>query len=89
MRCRAEQCFSGIVSTGAATFWPMKYKRIEYKILQTTSRGIWAWSFDPPKAIPVIGRSKGGRPDAIAAVQRAIDKWHKSKAVEAQDGRTA
>jgi len=65
----------------------MKYKRIEYKILQTTSRGVWAWSFDPPKATRVNGRSKGVRPEAIAAVQRAIDKWHKSKAVEAEDRR--
>jgi hypothetical protein len=61
----------------------MKYKSIEYKILQTTTRGVWAWSFDPPKAVEINGKSKGGRSDAVAAVQRAIDKWRKSKADEA------
>jgi hypothetical protein len=58
----------------------MKYKDIEYKILQTTTPDVWAWSFDPPKAIPVQGKTKGSRPIATAAVQRAIDKWLKANA---------
>jgi hypothetical protein len=53
----------------------MKYKGIEYKILQTTTPDVWAWSFDPPKAIPVQGKTTGSRPIAAVAVQRAIDKW--------------
>jgi len=53
----------------------MKYKGIEYKVLQTTTPEVWAWSFDPPKAIPVQGKTKGARAHADAAVQRAIDKW--------------
>jgi hypothetical protein len=65
----------------------MKYKRIEFKILQTTTRGLWAWSFHPPRAMAVYGKSKGGRADAIAAVERAIDNWRKSKAAAGVIGR--
>jgi hypothetical protein len=43
---------------------------------------VWAWSFDPPKAIPVQGKTKGSRPIATAAVQRAIDKWLKANAAD-------
>jgi hypothetical protein len=53
----------------------MKYKGIEYKVLQTTTPDVWAWSFDPPKAIPTQGKTKGSRPVAVVAVQRAINKW--------------
>jgi hypothetical protein len=61
----------------------MKYKGIEYKILQTKTPDVWAWSFDPPKAIPVQGKMKGSRSLAAAAVQRAIDTWLKANADDA------
>jgi hypothetical protein len=63
----------------------MKYKGVEYKVLQTTSRDVWAWSFEPPKAVPIQGKTKGGRHAAVATVQRAIDKWLKSDADDAPD----
>jgi hypothetical protein len=53
----------------------VKYRGIEFKILQTTTREVWVWSFDPPKAGPVQGKTKGHRAVANNAVQRAIDKW--------------
>ena len=56
----------------------MKYKGIEFRILQTTTPDLWAWSFEPPKAIPVQGKTKGPRERALAAVQAAIDNWHKN-----------
>jgi hypothetical protein len=60
----------------------MKYKGIDYKVLQTTTPGIWAWSFDPPQAVPVQGKATGTRHFANAAVQRAIDAWLKANADE-------
>jgi hypothetical protein len=58
----------------------MKYKGIEYKVLQTTAADVWAWSFDPPNAIRVHGKTKGTRPFASAAAERAINKWLRSSA---------
>ena len=56
----------------------MRYKGIEYKILQTTTVEIWAWSFDPPESVPVHGKTEGTRDMADAAAQLAIDEWLKS-----------
>jgi hypothetical protein len=56
----------------------MKYKDIDYKVLQTTTPGIWAWSFDRPKSVPVHGKAHGNRQRAISTVQGAIDKWLKA-----------
>jgi hypothetical protein len=56
----------------------MNYKGIEYRILHTTTPGVWAWSFFPPESIPVHGKKSGNRQAATAAAQRAIDKWLKA-----------
>jgi len=61
----------------------MKYKGIDYKILQTTTPDVWAWSFEPPKSVPIQGKTKGNRHMASAAVQRAMDRWLKSNADDA------
>jgi hypothetical protein len=58
----------------------MKYKGIEYRVLQTTSEGTWAWSFDPPNAVPIHGKTTGHRPKAVATVQMRIDMWLKDNA---------
>ena len=58
----------------------MKYKDIEYRVLQTTTEGLWAWSFDPPKSVPVHGKTNGNRQRAVADAQIAIDKWLKANA---------
>jgi hypothetical protein len=63
----------------------MKYKGIEYKVLQTTTPGVWAWSFGPPKAIPTLGKTRGSRPVAIAAVHRAINTWLKDSTDDQAD----
>jgi hypothetical protein len=57
----------------------MKYKGVEYRVLQTTTPGVWAWSFNPPKSVPIQGKSKS-RALATAAVERAIDAWLKAEA---------
>jgi hypothetical protein len=53
----------------------MNYKGIEYRVLQTTTHGVWAWSFDPPKSIPVHGKTNGTRASANASVESAINNW--------------
>ena len=63
----------------------MKYKDIEYKILQTTTPDVWAWSFDPPKAVPVHGKTKGSRSVAAVAVQQAINNWLRANTDEDVD----
>jgi hypothetical protein len=60
----------------------MEYKGIEYKILRTTSPGIWAWSADPPKSVPIQGKASSPV-KAMAAAKRAINNWHKANAEEA------
>jgi hypothetical protein len=62
----------------------MNYKGIEFKLLQTTTPDVWAWSFDPPESVPVQGKAKGSRAMALIAVQRAINRWLKSSREEAQ-----
>jgi hypothetical protein len=63
----------------------MQYKGIEYKILQTTTPDVWVWSFDPPKAVPVQGKTKGSRSLAVVAVERGINKWLRANTDEEMD----
>ena len=56
----------------------MKYRGIEYRILQTTTPEVWAWSFAPPNSVPVHGKAHGNRQKATATAQIAIDKWLKA-----------
>jgi hypothetical protein len=65
----------------------MKYRGIEYRILQTTTPNVWAWSFEPSRSIPVLGKTKGHRLMADAAVQRAIDRWLKANSDEEESDR--
>jgi hypothetical protein len=62
----------------------MKYKGIEYKVLQTTTAQVWAWSFEPPKSVPVHGTKKGSRRTAGVAAEQAIDKWLSAIAAESE-----
>ena len=52
----------------------MEYRGIEYKIIQGIERGVWKWSVSlgDPKMIKV-GQAKN-KQDAVAEVERAIDK---------------
>jgi hypothetical protein len=52
----------------------MEYRGIEYKIIQGIERSIWKWSLSlgEPKIIKV-GQAKT-KQDAVAEVERAIDK---------------
>ena len=55
------------------------YKGIEYKVLQTTTPHVWAWSFQLPHSMPVQGTFKGSRDMAIATVQKAIERKLKQR----------
>jgi hypothetical protein len=59
----------------------MKYKGIEYKVLETTTAGVWAWSIEPPKSIPIQGKAKSSS-TASRAAMRAINEWLKSNVEE-------
>lgn len=52
----------------------MEYRGIEYKIIQGIERGVWKWSVSlgDPKIIKV-GQAKN-KQDAVAEVERAIDR---------------
>jgi hypothetical protein len=63
----------------------MKYKGIEYRILQTTTPGVWVWSVHPPKSVPIQGKSNGQRARAVVAAERAIDEWLKSNPDDGSD----
>ena len=53
----------------------MSHKGIEYKVLPTTTPDLWAWSFQRPERMPVLGTTLGDSELAIAAVKDAIDQW--------------
>lgn len=52
----------------------MEYRGIEYKLIQGIERGVWKWSVSlgDPKIIKV-GQAKN-KQDAVAEVERAIDR---------------
>jgi hypothetical protein len=54
------------------------YRGIEYKVLQTTTRGIWKWSVYPPNAVPIFGSAKSLSSASVAA-KRAIIAWLKQE----------
>jgi hypothetical protein len=62
----------------------MKYKGIEYRVLQSTTPDVWAWSFDPPRSVPVHGKAHGNRLRATTTAQFAIDKWLRANAAESE-----
>jgi hypothetical protein len=61
----------------------MDYKGVGYKVLRTTTPGVWAWSIDPPKSVPVQGKSNS-LTGATQAAKRAINNWHKANAAESE-----
>jgi hypothetical protein len=57
----------------------MQYEGIDYRILQTTTPNVWAWSIDLPNSMPILGKTKGSRRIADAVVRRTIDKYLRGK----------
>ena len=62
----------------------MTHKGIEYKVMPTTTPGVWAWSVQPPKSMPIQGSAKSVA-TATANAKRAIEKWLEASAEEAAD----
>jgi hypothetical protein len=61
----------------------MKYRDVEYSIVQGVERGKWIWSLSLDTNVKHSGQADN-KPAAVVAAERAIDR-----ALEAQDRREA
>ena len=66
----------------------IEYKRIAYRILKSSSPGVWMWWVMPPQSTPIHGTAKSMSGAAFAA-QRAIKKWLQAHAAEDNRGSQA
>ncbi len=57
----------------------MKYRDIEYTVVQGIERGVWKWSASV--ADVVISGQQPIKPEAVAAAEKAIDRALTSKKV--------
>jgi hypothetical protein len=51
----------------------MKYRGIEYSVVQGIGRHVWKWSVSLDTSVSVGGRT-ATKPEAVAEAERAIDR---------------